>query len=116
MKTGHIPLRRCVLCRASKSPQELIRFYQSETGWQLDKHHLIKGQKLKGQPRPAKPYGRGAWICLDGHCHQPKALKRFFKQQAEDIEALLHVLLPRQLEHDLKPPDPKPEAIQDDLV
>jgi len=104
----HIPVRRCVLCRNSKTQSELIRFYKTDTGtWELDKHHLgklelktntkqtdtIQTNTIKTNTKKAiKPSGRGAWVCLDAGCHNPKKLSYFFKKQAEDIEALLESL------------------------
>ena len=78
-KVRHIPLRRCVACRESKAQKELIRFFQTEQGWQLDK---------KG-----KSGGRGAWLCQDDNCHKEKTLRRFFKQDAARIkEELEHYI------------------------
>lgn len=78
-KTKHIPLRRCVVCRESKAQTELIRFFQNEQGWQLDK---------KG-----KSGGRGAWLCQKESCHQEKSLRRFFRQDAARIKEELEQYL-----------------------
>jgi hypothetical protein len=75
-KAKAIPLRRCVVCRSSRPQAELFRFYQDAAGhWQLD---LTR-----------RGGGRGSWLCRDSHCHQAKALKRYFRQDAEAIARLL---------------------------
>jgi predicted RNA-binding protein YlxR (DUF448 family) len=73
----HVPLRRCVVCRHSRPQAELLRFYQDEAArWRLD--------------AARKAGGRGAWLCADSpNCHETKALKRFFKQQAESVHEQL---------------------------
>ena len=36
-----------------------------------------------------KAGGRGAWLCRDNaNCHKPRALRRFFKQDAERVAAI----------------------------
>lgn len=79
-KAKHIPLRRCVVCRASRPQAELIRFYKNETGhWQLDETR--------------KSGGRGAWLCKDNeNCHKLKALGRFFRADAVSIAQQLNDL------------------------
>ncbi|MCA9837713.1 MAG: DUF448 domain-containing protein [Trueperaceae bacterium] len=74
-KPKHIPMRRCVVCRESKAQAELIRFYRTESGWQLDEQ--------------GKAGGRGAWLCQKESCHEDKALKRFFRQDAGRIRETL---------------------------
>lgn len=72
MKAKHIPLRRCVVCRTSRPQAELLRFYKVADAWQLD----VSG----------KGGGRGAWLCREaGACHRVKALKRFFRAEAESV-------------------------------
>ena len=68
-----VPLRRCVVCRSSKPQHELLRLHRDEAGaWQFD---------LK-----RRAGGRGAWLCQDkASCHRVKALRRFFKQDAERV-------------------------------
>jgi len=98
LQKRHVPMRRCVLCRSSKAQSELIRFYKTAEGnWELDNFHLSKlrlRSKLrlseKGNTEKAKkPSGRGAWVCLEPSCHDPKKLAYFFKKQASQIEILL---------------------------
>ncbi len=75
-KARHIPLRRCVLCRVSKPQAELLRLYRDEAQhWQFDLRH--------------KAGGRGAWLCRDISCHDAKAIKRFFRNDAERISSEL---------------------------
>lgn len=82
-RTRHIPLRRCVVCRASRPQAELIRFYRGVDGrYQLD----VSG----------KAGGRGAWVCRDQpSCHAPKALRRFFRAEADTIAQQLHQIVTR---------------------
>ena len=81
-KAKHIPLRRCVVCRCSKPQAELLRFYRSEAGWQLD------AERRAG--------GRGAWLCkaeTDGgppSCHNVKFLGRFFRADAARVAQQLN--------------------------
>lgn len=79
LKSRHIPLRRCVVCRESKPQAELMRFYLTEGAWQLD-----PGRKAGG---------RGAWLCLTESCHLEKSLKRFFRQDAEQIKEQISTYL-----------------------
>jgi predicted RNA-binding protein YlxR (DUF448 family) len=68
----HVPMRRCLACRASRPQAELVRLVQEEGQWQLD----------PGSKAP----GRGAWLCRDSsECHSAKALKRSLKGQAERV-------------------------------
>jgi predicted RNA-binding protein YlxR (DUF448 family) len=68
----HVPMRRCLACRASRPQAELVRLVQEEWQWQLD----------PGSKAP----GRGAWLCRDSsECHSAKALKRSLKGQAERV-------------------------------
>lgn len=79
-KAKHIPLRRCVVCRCSKPQAELLRFYRSEAGWQLD------AERHAG--------GRGAWLCKGADkppsCHSVKGLGRFFRVDAARVAQQLN--------------------------
>ncbi|HKI58960.1 MAG TPA: YlxR family protein [Trueperaceae bacterium] len=73
----HVPLRRCVLCRASLPKAELIRLVRSgEGGFELD---------------PAgRAGGRGTWVCRS--CAQDpteKRLRQAFRGQAARVGELL---------------------------
>ncbi len=74
--TRHVPLRRCVACRASLPQAALTRLYQDAEGrWQVDV------RKRAG--------GRGAWVCGETECRSPRKLGRFFRGQARDVAQLL---------------------------
>lgn len=67
-KSRHIPLRRCISCRQSKSKDALLRFYKDDSSnWQFDKN-----QKMQT---------RGSWICKDSKkCYKTKSFKKYFGQ------------------------------------
>ena len=75
--TRHIPMRRCVACRASLPKAELIRFRLGTGGaWQLDSSRNAGG--------------RGAWLCRDcAERADAKRLQRFFKGQTAHVVAAL---------------------------
>jgi predicted RNA-binding protein YlxR (DUF448 family) len=60
-KPRHIPLRRCVICRASRPKDELVRWIRTAQGVVLD--------------GSGKSPGRGAYICRSEPCLQ-QALTR----------------------------------------
>ena len=61
LKTKHVPLRSCIVCRKKTSKGELTRVVRTELEVQVDP----SGRKA----------GRGAYICRDPGCWQ-KALLR----------------------------------------
>ena len=77
----HVPMRRCLVCRAQRPQAELLRLYLDEDGlWQLDSS--------------GKAGKRGAWVCLPEHepaCvnASTKQLSRYFRGQAERVQACL---------------------------
>ncbi|HKI56405.1 MAG TPA: YlxR family protein [Trueperaceae bacterium] len=76
-KSRHVPLRRCVLCRASLPKAELIRLVRgADGGFELD---------------PAgRAGGRGTWVCRSC-AEEPteKRLRQAFRGQAERVRELL---------------------------
>ena len=73
----HVPLRRCVMCRASLPKAELIRLARGEEGrYELD---------LSGRAG-----GRGTWVCRScaGDLAE-KRLKQAFRGQATHVRSLL---------------------------
>ncbi|MEJ2292911.1 MAG: DUF448 domain-containing protein [Deinococcales bacterium] len=75
----HVPLRRCVMCRASLPKAGLIRLIRSGDGrYELD----VTG----------RAGGRGTWVCR-GCADDPaeKRLKQAFRGQAAHVRALLAV-------------------------
>ena len=73
----HVPLRRCVMCRASLPKAELVRLVRDVDGrFALD---------------PAgRAGGRGTWVCR--HCAgdpADKRLKQAFRGQAAHVRTLL---------------------------
>ena len=82
----HVPMRRCVVCRASRPQGELERFYQLEGVWRHDPKR--------------RAGGRGSWVCVDNPaCHKTKALRRAFRAQAEAISGMLQTLAEAQTPH-----------------
>lgn len=77
----HVPLRRCVVCRDSKPQADLLRLYRDASAmWQFDLRR--------------KAGGRGAWLCKDKpSCHSPKALKRYFRNDAERVATDLNTII-----------------------
>jgi predicted RNA-binding protein YlxR (DUF448 family) len=78
-RTRHVPLRRCVACRASLPKAELIRLVHDGDGWRLD------GSQRAG--------GRGTWVChacarRDDRSTR-RALTRVFRSDTAAITALL---------------------------
>ena len=69
----HVPLRRCVACRASLPKEQLVRFVRDDAGaWTLD-----AGQRAGG---------RGTWLCLDcARDPDPKRIARGFRGRAEPV-------------------------------
>ena len=79
----HVPLRRCVACRASLPKAQLLRMVRSEAGWRLD----VSG----------RAGGRGTWVChqcVERLDERPttRALGRAFRQDAAQVSALLRPL------------------------
>ncbi|MBW7916626.1 MAG: DUF448 domain-containing protein [Trueperaceae bacterium] len=75
--TRHVPMRRCVVCRASRPRAELLRLVRIDEGYRLD---------------PARRLGgRGTWVCA-GCATEPndKRLRQAFAGQAQEVRALLH--------------------------
>ena len=79
----HVPLRRCVACRATLPKAELIRLVRGDGGWQLDP--------------TGRAGGRGTWLChacverLDERS-TVRALTRTFRQDTAHVSALLRPL------------------------
>lgn len=73
----HVPMRRCVACRASRPQHELLRLCRGEDGtWRADPDR--------------RAGGRGAWVCKDREqCQLVKPLKRFFRGEAERVSELI---------------------------
>lgn len=69
----HVPLRRCVVCRASLPKEQLVRFVRDASdAWVLD------ADKRAG--------GRGAWVCLTcAREADPKRIARGFRGRAEPV-------------------------------
>lgn len=73
----HVPLRRCVLCRASLPKAELVRLVRD-----VDGRFALDPTGRSG--------GRGTWVCR--HCAgdpADKRLKQAFRGQAADVRTLL---------------------------
>lgn len=73
----HVPLRRCVMCRASLPKAELIRLVRADDGrYQLD--------------AARRAGGRGTWVCR-ACAEDPaeKRLKQTFRGQAAHVRTLL---------------------------
>jgi uncharacterized protein len=82
-RTRHVPLRRCVSCRASLPKAELVRLVRDEAGWRHD--------------AMLRAGGRGTWVCLAclGRLDErdtTRALARAFRQDAPQVGALLRAL------------------------
>ena len=79
----HVPLRRCVACRASLPKADLVRLVRTEAGWQLD--------------ATGRAGGRGTWLChaclerLDERT-TVRALTRTFRHDTAHVSALLRPL------------------------
>lgn len=75
-RTRHVPLRRCVLCRASQARGDLIRLVQFDDGYRSD---------------PARKLGgRGTWVCRSCAADpNEKRLRQAFAGQAHAVRALL---------------------------
>ena len=73
----HVPLRRCVMCRASLPKAELLRLVKGEDGrFELDAN--------------ARAGGRGTWVCREcASSPTEKRLKQAFRGQASHVRQLL---------------------------
>jgi predicted RNA-binding protein YlxR (DUF448 family) len=77
---GHVPLRRCVVCRASLAKADLVRLVQGDAGWRLDESRVAGG--------------RGTWVChactaaLTDRATR-RAFGRAFRQHTDEVVALL---------------------------
>lgn len=86
LKPKHVPMRRCLACRASRPQAELVRLVLHADEWRLDPDR--------------KAPGRGAWICRDKpDCQSAKALKRSLRAQAERVADELKDFREAQLSH-----------------
>lgn len=76
VRTRHVPLRRCVMCRTVAPRAQLLRLTQGDDGYRLD---LAR-----------RSGGRGTWVC-SGCATNPdeKRLRQAFKGQAQAVRALL---------------------------
>lgn len=86
----HVPLRRCVTCRSSLPKAQLVRLVHGESGWRFD---------LRGRAG-----GRGTWLCHDcvtriDERATARALVRSFRNDADEVRALLRSLPPGVLPH-----------------
>ncbi len=83
----HVPLRRCVACRESLPKAQLERLIRGESGWAHD--------------ASGRAGGRGTWFChaclerLDERS-VTRALARTFRQDTEQVRALLLTLRSRR--------------------
>lgn len=74
--TKHVPLRRCVACRASKPQAEMLRFTRDGDVVRLDLARRLGG--------------RGTWVCRDcASGDDEKRLRQAFKGQAQQVMELL---------------------------
>jgi uncharacterized protein len=76
----HVPLRRCVVCRAALTKPELVRLVRHEGTWRVDE--------------AGRAGGRGTWVCRDciAGSHERtrrKAFARTFRQQTDEVVTLL---------------------------
>lgn len=82
----HIPLRRCVICRASRPKRELVRWVRGPEGVALDES--------------GKSPGRGAYICQAESCLRQaltrKGVERVLggRPSPADVESLLAACQP----------------------
>lgn len=77
----HVPLRRCVVCRASKPQAQMLRLARAEDG-----AYAYDARRRLG--------GRGTWVCHECAAQavteeNTKKLGRAFKGQAEQVLGLL---------------------------
>ncbi len=85
----HVPLRRCVVCRASKPQAEMLRLARHEDGtYEYDARRRLGG--------------RGTWVCHECAAQavkdeNAKKLGRAFKGQAEQVLGLLRDAAKRPL-------------------
>ena len=83
----HVPLRRCVACRESLPKAQLERLIRVDSGWAHD--------------ASGRAGGRGTWFChaclerLDERSIT-RALARTFRQDTEQVRALLLTLRSRR--------------------
>lgn len=74
--TRHVPMRRCVLCRASKPQAEQFRLVREGDAVSLD-----LARKLGG---------RGTWVCRScAAASNEKRLRHAFRGQAQQVAQLL---------------------------
>ena len=73
----HVPLRRCVMCRASLPKAELVRLVRDVEGrFELDP--------------TGRAGGRGTWVCRRcAHDPAEKRLKQAFRGQSAHVRTLL---------------------------
>lgn len=75
-RTRHVPLRRCVLCRASAPRAGLIRLVWASDGYRLDLARRLGG--------------RGIWVCpVCAADPDERRLRRAFKGHAPQVRLLL---------------------------
>jgi predicted RNA-binding protein YlxR (DUF448 family) len=87
-RVRHVPIRRCVACRAAGPKRELIRLVRGEGGWALDLRQ--------------RAGGRGASLCpacgltavRRDDPARLKGLRRFFRQETDAVTALLSAIEP----------------------
>lgn len=79
-RTRHVPLRRCAVCRTSRTKEELVRLVRQGEAWVVDEERRMGG--------------RGTWVCLA--CARGADAKetrrgfaRAFRQQADDVVVTL---------------------------
>lgn len=74
--TRHVPLRRCVVCRASKP--------------QAQQYRLVRGEGAVSLDLTRRLGGRGTWVCHSCAAEaNEKRLRQAFKGHAQQVAQLL---------------------------
>jgi uncharacterized protein len=84
----HVPIRRCVVCRAAGPKRELIRLVRGADGWALDLR-----QRAGGRGASLCPACGLAAVRRDDRARL-KGLRRFFQQETDAVTALLAEIEP----------------------
>jgi uncharacterized protein len=82
----HVPMRRCVVCRAARPKQELIRLVRGADGWVLDLRQRAGGRGTSICPACALAAVRRS------DAASQKAVRRAFRQETDAVATALSVI------------------------